>query len=100
MRQQSSSKLRNGYCIFTDTICEGRIPAWHDERGLPVVYPTFEAAQSEIADDVMEKLCQFLEGERDFDDAMTVEDYILAVNVLPDGSVIDEDGICYGKKDW
>jgi hypothetical protein len=88
------------FCIFIDTVCEGRIPAWHDENLMPVVYPTVEAAQHEIADDVMEKLQQFLDGQRDFDDAMTVEDYILPVDVLPDGSILDEDGNCFGKKDW
>ena len=67
---------------------------------MPVVYPKLEAAQREIADDVMEKLRQFLEGERDFDDSMTVEDYILPVDILPDGSVIGEDGNWLGKKDW
>jgi hypothetical protein len=87
------------FCIFIDTICQGRIPAWHDEYGMPVVYPTIEAAQREIADDVMEKLRQFLAGERDFDDAMTVEDYILPVDVLPDGSILDEDDNCFGKKE-
>jgi hypothetical protein len=61
------------FCIFIDTVCEGRIPAWRDEHLMPVVYPTVEAAQREIADDVMEKLQQFLEGERDFDDAMTLK---------------------------
>jgi hypothetical protein len=90
----------SAFCIFIDTVCEGWIPAWHDENRMPVVYPTLEAAQREIADDVMEKLRQFLEGERDFEDAMTVEDYILPVDVLPDGSVRDEDGNCFGKKDW
>ena len=65
---------------------------------MPVVYPNIEAAQREIADDVMEKLQHFLDGQRDFDDAMTVEDYILPVLVLPDGSVLDEDGNCFGKK--
>jgi hypothetical protein len=88
------------FCIFINTVCEGGIPAWHDEKGLPVVYPTLEAAQREIADDVMEKLRQFLEGEREFEDAMTVEDYILPVDVLPDGSVLDEDGNCFGKKEF
>ena len=88
------------YCIFIDTICQGRIPAWNDEKGLPDVYPTIESAQREIADDVMEKLHQFLDGQRDFEDAMTVEDYILPVDVLPDGSIVDEDGNCFGKKDW
>ena len=88
------------YCIFIDTVCEGRIPAWHDENLMPIVYPTLEAAQREIADDVMEKLRQFVEGQRDFEDAMTVEDYILPVDVLPDGSILDEDDNCFGKKDW
>lgn len=67
---------------------------------MPVVYPTLEAAQREIADDVMEKLRQFLAGERDFDDAMTVEDYIMPVSVLPDGSIIDLEGNRFGKKNW
>jgi hypothetical protein len=87
------------FCVFIDTVCEGRIPAWHDEKGSPVVYATLEAAQREIADDVMEKLRQFLEGEREFEDAMTVEDYILPVDVLPDGSILDEDGNCFGKNE-
>ena len=87
------------FCIFIDTVCEGRIPAWHDEKGLPVVYSTIEAAQREIADDVIEKLRQFLDGQRDFDDAMTVEDYILPVDVFPDGSILDEDGNVFGKQE-
>jgi hypothetical protein len=91
---------KSGYCIFTDTVCEGRIPAWHNDKDLPVAYPTLEAAQREIADDVMERLRQFLEGEREFEDAMTVEDYILPVDVLPDGSILDEDGNCFGKKEF
>ena len=90
---------QHAFCIFLDTVCEGRIPAWHDENLMPVVYPTFEAAQREIADDVMDKLRQFLAGERDFEDAMAIEDYILPVDVLPDGSILDEDGNCVGKND-
>jgi len=66
---------------------------------MPVVYPAIEAAQREIADDAMERLRQFLDGERDFDDAMTIEDYILPVDVLPDGSVVDEDGNLFGKRE-
>jgi hypothetical protein len=91
---------KSAFCIFIDTACEGRIPVWHNERDLPVVYPTLESAQHEIADDVAERLRQFLAGEREFEDAMTVEDYILPVNVLPDGSILDEDGNCFGKKEF
>ena len=89
---------KSAFCIFIDTVCDGRVPAWHDEKSMPVVYPTLEAAQREIADDVMEKLQQFLDGNRDFDDALTVEDYILPVEVLPDGSIVDEDGHCFGRR--
>jgi hypothetical protein len=88
------------YCIFIDTICEGRVPAWHDENLMPLVFPTIEEAQREVVELVMERLQQFIDGERDFDDAMTVEDYILSVDVFPDCSILDEDGNCYGKKDW
>ena len=91
---------RTGYCIFIDTICQGRVPAWHDENLLPVVHPTMEAAQREIADEAVEQLHQFLEGERSFDEAMRVEDYILPVNVLPDGTIVDLEGNRFGKKDW
>lgn len=91
------AKCRKGYCIFIDSVCEGRIPAWHDEKSMPIVYSTLAAAQREIADDVMEKLRQFFDGERDFEDAMSVEDYILPVDVLADGSIIDEDGNFFGK---
>ena len=98
MNARYSPATATAFCIFIDTICEGRIPAWHDELGMPVIYPSIEAAQREIADDVIEKLEQFLAGDRDFEDAMTVEDYILHVEVLPDGSIWDEDGNHFGRK--
>jgi hypothetical protein len=87
------------YCIFLDTICQDRIPAWHDEKGMPVVFSTIESAQREIVEDLVDRLQQYLDGERPLEDAMTVEDYILPVDVLPDGSILDEDGNCFGKKD-
>ena len=90
--------VRSGYVIFITTICEGRVPAWYDESNFPVVYSTELEAQREIADDLMEHLRQFLDGERDFDDAMTVEDFILPVDVWPDGSISTEDGTTFGKR--
>jgi hypothetical protein len=91
--------INQHFCIFIDTVCEGRIPGWHDEQGMPVVFPTLEAAQREIADDMIEYLHQFLAGERSFADAVTLEDYILPVKVLPDGSILDEDGNHFGKRE-
>lgn len=90
--------IRSAYAIFTRTICEGLVPAWHDENNLPVVYATELDAQREIADDLMEHLRQFLDGEREFDDAITVDDTILPVDVWPDGSITTEDGQVFGKR--
>jgi hypothetical protein len=48
---------------------------------------------------MVEYLHQFLEGERSFADATIIEDYILPVNVLQDGSILDEDGNRFGKRE-
>jgi hypothetical protein len=60
--------------------------------GRPLVYATERDAQREIADDLRDRLQQFLNGEREFDDAMTVEEYILTVSVFPDGTVTTAEG--------
>ncbi len=90
--------IRSAYAIFTRTICEGLVPAWYDDTNFPVVYATELEAQREIADDLMEHLQQFLDGEREFDDAISVDDFILPVDVWPDGSISTEDGSIFGKR--
>src|ERR1700759_3445869 len=95
-----SKDSQTAFCIFINTVCEGRVPAWHDENLMPLVFQTVEEAQREIVELVIERLEQFLAGERDFDDAVTLEDYILPVKVLPDGSIQDAEGNRFGKKDW
>jgi len=82
--------VRTGFCIYITTICQGPVPVERDEAGSPVVYPTELEAQRVIAEDTMERLRQFMEGERDFDDATTIEEYVVPVDVLADGSVVDE----------
>jgi len=94
----TAEPVRSGYCIFLNTVCEGIVPAWSDERGLPVIYETEVEAQKEIAELTIARLQEFLEGERLFGDAMTVEDFVLAVDVWPDGSISTEDGTVYGKQ--
>jgi len=89
---------RSAYAIFTQTICEGLVPAWYDESNFPVIYATELEAQREIADDLMEHLRQFLAGEREFDDAINTDDFILPVDVWPDGSISIEDGSTFGKR--
>jgi hypothetical protein len=90
-------KPHSAYAIFINTVCEGLIPAWHDENGFPVTYATEREAQLEIACDLQERLCQFIDGERDFDDEITTEDFILHVDVWPDGSISVEDGSVFGE---
>ena len=74
------------------------MPAWYDDRNFPVVYATELEAQREIADGLIEHLQQFLDGERDFDDAISVDDFILPVDVWPDGSISIEDGSIFGRR--
>jgi hypothetical protein len=87
-----------GFAIFTRTVCEGLVPAWHDERNLPVIYATEREAQREIAEDLMEQLRQFLAGSREFDDAISNEDFVLRVKVWPDGRISTEDDRTFGKR--
>lgn len=74
------------------------MPAWYNENNLPVIYATELEAQREIADNLMEHLRQFLEGERDFEDAISVDDFILPVDVWPDGSISIGDGRTFGRR--
>jgi len=87
-----------GFCIFITTVCEGAVPSARDERGLACVFKTEIEAQREIADFVMTRLREFIDGHRDFEDAMTVEEYIVPVDVYPDGSVVDEAGNRFGNE--
>ena len=98
MSNQISNKLRDGFCIYIDTFCQGPVPVVSDGDDKYVVFETELEAQKEIVDNQMTRLQQFLDGERDYEDAMAVEEYVVPVTVHPDGKIIDEDGRCYGPK--
>ena len=72
------------------------MPTWRDEHGVIVAYATEREAQIEIAEMLLEQLRQFLTGERDFHDASTTGDFILPVEVWPDGTIETEDGSRFG----
>lgn len=91
-----ATNQRNGFCIYVRTLCQGPVPVVSDGEDKYVVFETELDAQKEIADDMMMRLRQFNDGERDFDDAITVEEYIVPVTVHPDGVITDEDGNCFG----
>jgi len=97
MENKNSGKLRTGFCIYINTFCQGPVPVVSDDDGY-CVFATELEAQKEIADYQMTRLRQFLDGEREFEDAMEVEEYIVPVTVHPDGVIVDEDGRCFGPK--
>lgn len=85
-----------GFCIYITTLCEGPVPSVRDEHGLPCVFKTEVEAQREIADNAMTRLQEFIDGHREFEDAMTVEEYVVPVDVYPDGSIVDAGGNHFG----
>ncbi|MBN8460894.1 MAG: hypothetical protein J0M04_23945 [Verrucomicrobia bacterium] len=69
-------------CIFIDTVFEGPVPAVRensadDAAGSPgrvCAFATEREAQVEIGENMIVRLREFLDGERDFDDAVTLEE--------------------------
>ena len=97
MSEELTDKLRTGFCIFINTFCQGPVPLVSDENGY-VVFETELEAQKEVVDYQMTRLQQFLDGERDFEDAMETEEYIVPVMVHPDGVITDEAGNRFGPR--
>jgi hypothetical protein len=98
MNEKNSSALRNGFCIYINTFCQGPVPVVSDGEDNYIVFETELEAQREIVDNLQIHLQQFLDGERDFEDAITVEEYVVPVTVHPDGTITDEDGRCFGPR--
>jgi hypothetical protein len=80
------------YCIFIDALLEGPVPSVRDALGRPCLFESEVEAQREIADCIMVRLQEFLDGERDYEDAISIEEYIVQVDVLPNGGINDELG--------
>jgi len=86
-----------GFAFTSILFAKGAVPVVSDENGY-VVFETELEAQREIVDSLMIHLEQFLDGHRDYEDAITVEEYVVPVTVHPDGTITDEDGRCFGPK--
>jgi hypothetical protein len=97
MSQDTSSNLRDGFCIYINTFCQGPVPLVSDEDGY-CVFATELEAQKEIVDNQLIRLQQFLDGEREYEDAISVDEYVVPVTVQPDGVIVDEDGRSFGPK--
>ena len=88
------------YAIYIDTICQGRIPIERNDLNQPVTYVTERDAQLEIADVIIDRIKQFIAGKRDYEDAITIEEYVEPVDLHPDGSITDEHGNTYPNDNW
>jgi hypothetical protein len=95
---ESNQPVRSGFAIFSPTVFQGIMPACY-EGDYPVVFTTEHEAQCEIADNQLIRIQQFLDGERDFDDAITTDEFVLPVDVWPIGSISTKDGRLYGKQE-
>lgn len=98
MNPDSPTNLRGGFCIYVNFIFQGPAPVVSDGDDKYIVFETELEAQKEIVDNQITRLRQFLTGERDYEDAITVEEYIVPVTVHPDGKIVDEAGNCFGPK--
>lgn len=90
---------QRGYCIFMNTLFQGPVPSVTEmdgdgpnDSGVPCVFSTEREAQLEIVDAMITRLQEFLDGGRDFEDAITLEEYVVEVMVLADGTIVDTDG--------
>ncbi len=90
--------IRTGYAIFCPTAFQDTMPACYEDDH-PVIFATVLEAQREIADHQLTRIQQFLDGERDFDDAIATDKFVLPVDAWPDGSISTEDGSLFGKQD-
>jgi hypothetical protein len=101
MSKKTSGNIRTGYCIFINTFFQGPVPAVSDGNGKYIVFETELEAQKEIVDNMQTRLQEFLDGERDFDDAITVEEYVVPVTIYRGGMITDESGKCFkSNAEW
>lgn len=84
-----------GYAIFVHALAEGVVPLVRDEKSRPVVFSTEREAQLEIADNLITRLREFIDGNREFEDAISFEEFVMRVDRRPDGALVDEGGTSY-----
>lgn len=98
MRKRTPEPVRTGFAIFCSTVFQGTMPACY-EGDYPHAFATESEAQREIADNQLSRIQQFLDGERDFEDAIETDEFVLPVSIWPDGTISTESGRKYGKQE-
>ncbi len=83
------------YMIVGESVVEGLQPtvmvSEEDSPFEPLLFPTEREAQMEMADRIMTKLEEFIDGERDFDDAVALDEHVLEVVRRADGKIFPKD---------
>ena len=83
------------YTIVGESIVDGLQPTVMVSEGNSpfeyLLFPTEREAQLEIVDRIMTKLEEFIDGERDFDDAVALDEHILEVVRHGGGKVFPKD---------
>lgn len=59
------------------------------------VFATQSEAEREIARAMIGSLQEFIEDRKDFDDATTLKEFAVDVDILPDGKLVTEDGCTF-----
>lgn len=98
MNHKTKKPVRTGYAIFRSTFFQGNMPACYDETNYPIAFASELAAQREIANCQLTRIQEFLDGERDFNDAIVTDEFILPVKVEPDGNISTECGRAFGMQ--
>lgn len=88
---------QHGFCVFIDTVFQGTTISVHNGDDGPFVFATEREAQLEIVDFHMTRLQEFIHSERDYEDALEIEEYVMPVTVMANGIVIDKHGRQHGK---
>ena len=85
------------HIIVGDSFSDGLQPTVMDSEGDSpfehLLFSTEREAQIEIADRMMTKLEEFINGERDFDDALALDEYVLEVVRRDDGKIFPKDHV-------
>jgi len=83
------------FLVCIDTVIEGRVAAVRDGEENPIIFHSLEEAQREIVENMIDRLQEFLDGDRDFEDAICLEEFAVPVSIANDGMITDADGNCY-----
>ena len=93
-----NSRPQRAYGVFVDQSPHPIRPAAYDHRGYPVVHATEVAAKTAIIRHALQRHLAFFDGSMSFEEAVSIDEYYVPVNVHPDGSVSTEAGLTFGRQ--